>query len=914
MRTLLASVIYIIVVFAALGQGTINPVREEQFPDMPSIARLKEVSMPTPSLVTGAVEFEEPLYTLTAEDFSLPLTLRYRSNGIKPDDDPYPLGLGWSMSPGLRITRSIRGRADGDFPFFDGDMKNPTYEQMLSSVARYHYYNEQDIRHQINRIDSEHDIFYIFLPETTLTLINTDGRFIGVNCDEYKITAKTDFSKIEVVSPTGIIYRFSKDGQIATIDGKSHNLEWLLYEIELNSGNKIKFTWDLTFHKINTLSRYTSRLSYRSMDTSVDSDGTTSSPFLTTSLHKDIVQISYLDCNINFNYKKPNFYYGSILKNIDIIWLTNKIFSIGFEYSDLPNNAERLPVLLNQINHYSDGKYIFTYYPEESSRGVDRWGFYNGEETTKYNLPEMEFQSALTKSKNYRIYGRSFEISEKHMKSNLLRSVQYPTGGKAVWNYEIHEFNPIEESKEFSTYIGNDRLEKGGGLRVSSIMLYQSETDTPRIRSYSYSKGKCVTAPLRSTFLNSYAHETAYTYSDFHEKYAYLVRRNIIEINNVSDYLEYQDGVFPIWYEEVTEYDSFGKTEYKFKSYIPENKIYRQFGRVLPDTIYSIFSTGPQLIEKISYLSLNTFDNYPSRDSTLFFKAEVCNYKKIKYETYDYEVTSMPLIENLAIKRRLTQTQMMDYAPDFCLSDTFYMDLNKMNLIQRQPTFYESRISLNDGSAPQIYLTDKILAYDYSAYAVVPMRERLKSKRTVDYAKGELETIEDYSYVSGTGLIDRITTSRNKESGTLALGYIPAGDIGRTMRERNMVGVVTSSTASFDGCTSKAEFSMSPWSGNIVKPKSLTLSRGAESYVVQSFLYDSQGNIREIKRPDGFCTTYLWGYGGLYPVYKFSGISFGALLQKYGPGIENADACNLNLDIALSGCPAEYAEYKPILS
>lgn len=69
MRWVVALILYAIAIGVTFGQGTINPVKEEQMPDMPSISRLKEVSMPTPSLVTGAVEFEVPLYTLTSEDF-----------------------------------------------------------------------------------------------------------------------------------------------------------------------------------------------------------------------------------------------------------------------------------------------------------------------------------------------------------------------------------------------------------------------------------------------------------------------------------------------------------------------------------------------------------------------------------------------------------------------------------------------------------------------------------------------------------------------------------------------------------------------------------------------------------------------------------------------------------------------------
>ena len=923
MRWVVALILYAIAIGMTFGQGTINPVKEEQMPDMPSISRLKEVSMPTPSLVTGAVEFEVPLYTLTAEDFLLPLTLRYRSNGIKPDDDPYPLGLGWSLSPGLRITRSIRGRPDVDFPFFDGDIHNPTYGQMLNSVARYDRYAEQKIWHNIKKIDPEHDIFYVLLPDITLVLMYVDGKFIGVNCDEYKINAKQDLREIEVVSPTGLIYRFVRQGQKVTIDFKTYNVEWLLSEVELTSGNKVEFIWELTDHKIKSLLRYTSRLSYGYLanDKAIEYDGESHSRSYTSSFHEDLSEIRYQDCSITFDYDYLKNEYGTILKSMDICWEDTKKYSIGFGYKPIPSNAKWNPVLLSYVDHYALGRYGFDYYPNNTIGEFDRWGFSNGVETTKNHVPEVELKYALTKSSNYRINGRSFDISETHMKSNLLKSVRYPTGGRVEWNYGVHEFEPVEETAEISALTGSDRLEKGGGLRVMSIWLYQSDSDdSPRIRSYSYGKGKCASAPLRSTFLNSYRHESVYKFSDGKSMRVYYLRRNVVEINNVSDYLEYQDGALPIWYEEVTEYDQSGKTEYKFKSFVPPNRIRRKFGRILPDSLYSVFSSGPMMVEKKVYKSRSIDSgNLEPKDSMIvkMSASENTSYENLYTEYYDYEVSSLDPISNLAIKRKTVQTQMTDYAPDFCLSDTFYMDFREMNLPVRQPLIYTSSVPFpdsynNEGSKPYPHVIDKFSVYDRSTYAVVPMRERLKTKKRIDYASGELTTIEEYSYIPGTGIINRVTTSRKGESNTLELGYVPDDSIGQIMRERNMVGVVTSSTSSFGGCLSKAEYSMATWSGRMIKPKTLTLSRGATDYLAQSYLYDSRGNIREIKRPDGFCTSYLWGYGGLYPVYKFAGKSFDSLRRIFGTSIESTDARSLNLDLSLADCPAEYAEYSPL--
>lgn len=56
------------------------------WPESPRAAQLRQVMMPTPGLLTGAVEFEIPIYTIETEGVSIPISLKYRSNGIKVDD------------------------------------------------------------------------------------------------------------------------------------------------------------------------------------------------------------------------------------------------------------------------------------------------------------------------------------------------------------------------------------------------------------------------------------------------------------------------------------------------------------------------------------------------------------------------------------------------------------------------------------------------------------------------------------------------------------------------------------------------------------------------------------------------------------------------------------------------------------
>lgn len=75
-------------IYSQDNAGALNvPWPDRQvWPESPRAAQLRQVMMPTPGLLTGAVEFEIPIYTIEAEGVSIPISLKYRSNGIKVDD------------------------------------------------------------------------------------------------------------------------------------------------------------------------------------------------------------------------------------------------------------------------------------------------------------------------------------------------------------------------------------------------------------------------------------------------------------------------------------------------------------------------------------------------------------------------------------------------------------------------------------------------------------------------------------------------------------------------------------------------------------------------------------------------------------------------------------------------------------
>ncbi|GHT39092.1 hypothetical protein FACS189437_01520 [Bacteroidia bacterium] len=80
------------------------------------------------SLYTGTPDISIPLYDLKVKDFTLPISLSYHASGVRVDQRPSWVGVGWNLFAGGAITRSICDVPD--------DYNNPTY---IYDVRGYYF-------------------------------------------------------------------------------------------------------------------------------------------------------------------------------------------------------------------------------------------------------------------------------------------------------------------------------------------------------------------------------------------------------------------------------------------------------------------------------------------------------------------------------------------------------------------------------------------------------------------------------------------------------------------------------------------------------------------------------------------------------------------------------------------------------
>jgi YD repeat-containing protein len=109
------------------------------------------------SLYTGTPDVSIPLYEIKVRDYTLPVTLSYHASGVRVDQHPGWVGLGWNLLAGGLITRNIHDLPD-EFDYVD--LKNSGY-YYNHAVLNTNNWNKRSYLRSIAQ--NQH----LFLPDTT---------------------------------------------------------------------------------------------------------------------------------------------------------------------------------------------------------------------------------------------------------------------------------------------------------------------------------------------------------------------------------------------------------------------------------------------------------------------------------------------------------------------------------------------------------------------------------------------------------------------------------------------------------------------------------------------------------------------------------------------------------------------------
>jgi YD repeat-containing protein len=173
------NVLFVVVLFfgsLTYAQLPFDPLK--QIPPSPTAASLGAYGNNPVSYYNGTIGLTVPLYEIKTTNFSLPIKLEYFSTGVKVADNAGWTGLGWSLSVGGVITKTVKG---GDDLFGTGSTRVGYYDagtipnklDVLSTYWPNLSPNDQDYLFNFDQgwIDTEPDVF-------NYNFNNYSGRFV----------------------------------------------------------------------------------------------------------------------------------------------------------------------------------------------------------------------------------------------------------------------------------------------------------------------------------------------------------------------------------------------------------------------------------------------------------------------------------------------------------------------------------------------------------------------------------------------------------------------------------------------------------------------------------------------------------------------------------------------------------------
>ena len=886
----------------AQSEGAFSWPDKGVWPESPQAATIREVTSPLPSLLTGAAEFSVPLYSLEAEDFVLPFTFSYHSNGIRVNDDPCPWGYGWTLSPSIRISRRIVGRPDGLFTPANRDKAvlshNECYHAMTDSVLDLSWAKPRKFPEFYT--DPAPDIFTVQLPGKQFSVIfkESDSGYEAVTaaCSEYRIETNEFLTWFRITDPRGYIYTFDVEGEYS--QSPVYRTEWLPGSIELPSGHKILFSYiDCNSATHNMAKHLPKTYSFASCDPNSIPEGPLglTHPFFSGGKH--LSSVEYDDEKVSITYD------GNRDGHRCIKSLVATIGGTEVSRSDFTYDSDR-KMLQSVVT--PEGKYAFEYDPHtfHEGSGRDWWGFSNGKGAGGTPSLGIDLSDIVGNTvRSIYNYGSDRNIDPDNMQARMLVKATYPTGGSARWEYEPHTFDPVEPFNagcEFLTHY--EKLTVGGGLRVRSISLYENDSDpSPQTTMFYYGKNRdgkavCRAVPSPDTFVDVFPRiDLCQTYGGVdqwgHPIYSYHFFREVwnIVISQESSYMQYRFGEVPIWYECVETVNEEGKTITRFEDIIGGGENYSSatlFTNWSTD-YYHVFSEGPQMTSR-----------------TVLRSGAPGTYSVVSRDTMVYDIVEGPfaLCRGHHIKRLKHSPGDLFSSPDFsgtekanCLGCASTI-VPTTNTCEKPPVRVNGELS---------YYTGTEGIYKCEAFSVYPWREALVSRTTTEYREnGTHTTSQAMEYVPGTGLVKKVT-DRVIPEGT-ATGRRGAASIVRTisyadaeaagaegaMAAANIIGIPLAQTVQDNTARTSVRALMTRYgnaaTSRVFRPSRVYNLRGqnsADEYYAADFVWNTRGKLLSSADRAGCVISYTWDSHSRYPVAMTAGSLQSLAEWKPGMGV-----------------------------
>ncbi|WP_152538414.1 PKD domain-containing protein [Aquimarina macrocephali] len=427
-------------------------------PPSPTAYELGKYGQVPVGMFTGTPQIHIPIYNYKAGSLSIPISLSYNSNGIKVDQMPSNVGLGWSLNAGGVITRIVRDKSDElrEYIYPEEDIHN---SNGLGALA-YDFFRKGGSKD----IDTETDLFtYNFMGYSGKFVFDNYGEIVlvphkDIHIEKHTVGVQTGF---KITTSDGITYLFLDKERSVNRSSGNHTpnvpvtSSWFISKITHPKGDVVEFIYDdytLSYEASKSESLTVATPTYQNTCSTSGGGGTgagyTSNPVQSLDVKTDSKRLIRIQSNSSVNGKvnisnsvlgNPGY---SFISGLSITDASNtNIESFNFEYLTTAKNR----VFLKQVGFKDPNKnYAFEYLDPEGlierlSTAQDHWGYYNGKLSNQHYYPNPKTLGNSIRSE-FRVHniGADKSFDPIYAQKGLLKKVYYPTKGFNELNYEAN--------------------------------------------------------------------------------------------------------------------------------------------------------------------------------------------------------------------------------------------------------------------------------------------------------------------------------------------------------------------------------------------------------------------------------------------------------------------------------------------
>ena len=895
------------------------------------------------SLYTGTIQLNIPFYEYKDNDFTIPVSLAYSSNGLQPNKRGGVLGPDWTLMAGGNISIDSQGLPDlddvdnGECNSYYNLHRNVSHTPATSKIWRLgvsatNYASDGTYKASLihcfggtptavgQKYDAKPDFFHFnFLGHTGSFHLGVNKKVYvyntGRNNKDYRISFKEGSTEnvlgIIIETADGYKYEFLEEETSLPQDsetGKPLTVAYHLSTVTAPNGRKVEYVYrnyDISVRVPAGVAMSGTQHVISGNDYDVPFQGKNLEHQIVT-IDQNIPVISQIKIDggtvITFNYTQlplsdsdeygpinsstTSIRHGESVRMTGITVKTNNktVKQCGLSYRKM-TNGKRVSYL-EEVNISGEGTYKMTYnttnsFPGNGTLSVDHWGYYNGKnDGNSTNIPFLKVCKNGESSETINQSTRD-AVSSKAM-TGMLTKITYPSGGYSSFEYEGNDYSRVFMRDSLNHYDGSYITRSGlcGGVRIKRITHYDKAGVSLGGSSYSYKTGNT-------------SNGTLLDYPRYHIKYfaqSWGVPKMTENIDYYSSSLTSYNGSH-IEYSAVRETKSDGSiVEYTFSSSTSTHYadyLYRQDTHFEPyDPItYASWSIDNEAIASIvqpivsmhgdrgKLLQKNVYKNSSESTPSL---TEQYTYNTARELTKNYypaylirKIANIPVIvDNYEFKERCIK----EHRENADVAKWEKYCYNRHGQIRTMTNTNSNRRTL---VVKTTYVTDLTSTEVNTSEALRFMKRRFDINRPLTVEHYKKWGYNDSTLVGGERTVYGLKTTSSD-----------------TLLVRNRVEVYDPVAGSW---------------------------KLKETYLK----YDNRGRLLEMEDINGIKTSFVWGYGGLYPVLQGRNISINSLKGISGlQGIESTplEGCLSEQQRAAiktlctnSNAEVEYYEYLPLV-